>query len=232
MSIYITGDTHSQIGRIREFCSRYKTTTEDIMVVLGDAAFNYYLNNRDDLLKKEANSFPVTWFCIKGNHEKYAGAISNYIEGKFHGGTVYYEADYPNILFAKDGEVYIFDEKKVLVIGGAYSPDYYYRMAYNLEWFDDEQPSEETKKIVEDKLSELDYEVDYIFSHTVPLRYLPYEWFLGGIDQATVDHSTEEWLDSIYEQVNVKKWYVGHFHGSKVINEIRFMFEDYVQLSD
>ena len=39
----------------------------------------------------------------------------------WHDGVVYYEPEFPNILFAKDGEIYDFDGKKALVIGGAYS---------------------------------------------------------------------------------------------------------------
>ena len=40
---------------------------------------------------------------------------------------VYYEEEFPSILFAKDGEVYDFNEKSVIVIGRAYSVDKYYR---------------------------------------------------------------------------------------------------------
>ena len=36
---------------------------------------------------------------------------------------VYVEEEYPNILFAKDGEVYDFCGKSVMTIGGAYSVD-------------------------------------------------------------------------------------------------------------
>lgn len=43
-------------------------------------------------------------------------------------GIVYVEEQYPNILFAKDGEIYNFNGKKVMPIGGAYSIDKYYRI--------------------------------------------------------------------------------------------------------
>ena len=41
---------------------------------------------------------------------------------------VWVEDKYPNLLFAKDGEVYDFDGYKCLVIGGAYSVDKYWRI--------------------------------------------------------------------------------------------------------
>ena len=66
---------------------------------------------------------PITLFCIHGNHEERPHLISTYIEKIWHGGLVYYEEEYPNILFAADGEIYDFNRNKAIVIGGAYSID-------------------------------------------------------------------------------------------------------------
>lgn len=232
--IFLTGDTHGQFQRIYDFCLKHETRTEDVMVILGDVGFNYFLDSSDNRRKNKANKQPITWFCIKGNHEKYAGEIVSYEEQEAFGGVVYVEPDYPNILFAKDGEVYTFivDDvaKKVLVIGGAYSVDKYYRLGRGMNWFDDEQPSEETKAYVEGKIEEYNGVFDYIFTHTCPYSFMPVEWFLGGIDQSTVDNSTEHWLDDIYLKLDVNMWYCGHYHGSKLEKNVRFMFEDYVEL--
>ena len=46
------------------------------------------------------------------------------------GGKVFIEEAYPNLIFAKNGELYDIDNKKVLVIGGAYSVDKNYRIIY------------------------------------------------------------------------------------------------------
>ena len=48
-----------------------------------------------------------------------------------------------------DGEIYDIDDKKVMVIGGAYSVDKWYRLKMNYKWFEDEQISEEEKSFVE-----------------------------------------------------------------------------------
>lgn len=93
------------------------------------------------------------------------------------------------MLIAKDGEVYDFDGKKAIVIGGAYSRDKEYRILSGLPWFPDEQPDEVIKKQVKSKLAELRWRVDYVFSHTCPLLYRPRQTHLRGIDQ-----STEEWM--------------------------------------
>ena len=67
---FITGDTHGNFDRIERFCNRFKTTKEDILCILGDAGINYYLGKRDWDLKKRIRAFPITLFCIHGNHEE------------------------------------------------------------------------------------------------------------------------------------------------------------------
>lgn len=121
--IYLTGDTHGSFERISEFCHRFKTTKEDVMIILGDAGINYYEGKRAELLKKMLDDMPITFFCIHGNHEQRPYAIPTYHEETWNGGMVYVEKKHPSILFGKDGEVYNLDGKKAIVIGGAYSVD-------------------------------------------------------------------------------------------------------------
>jgi calcineurin-like phosphoesterase family protein len=150
-----------------------------------------------------------------------------YRETTWQGGTVFVEDEHPNILFAKDGEVYDFDGYKAIVIGGAYSPDKHYRLANGWSWFADEQPSEEVKAHVEAKLERIGWEIDIVLSHTCPQKYLPTEVFIPGLDQSTVDGSTELWLNSIEGRLDYRHWYCGHFHTSKRIDKLQFMFKDF-----
>ncbi len=83
--------------------------------------------------------------CIHGNHEMRPETVPSYHEAPWHGGSVYVEDEFPNLLFAKDGEVYDLDGQKAIVIGGAYSVDKWYRLQCDLNWFPDEQPSDEIK---------------------------------------------------------------------------------------
>lgn len=47
------------------------------------------------------------------------------------------------------------------------------------------------------------------------------------IDQSTVDKSTEQWLDSIEEQLYYDRWYCGHYHTAKKIDKIEFMYDNF-----
>lgn len=224
--IYITGDTHGQFERIEAFCERFGTSHEDILIILGDAGINFGGWNRDCVKKRFLESLPVTLFCIHGNHEQRPQAIESYQEKLWHGGVVYYEEEYPDLLFAKDGEVFDLDGKQTIVMGGAYSIDKMIRLIYGYGWWPDEQPSEEIKQDVERKLNELSWNVDVVLSHTVPLKYEPTEVFLEGLDQSKVDRTTEEWLDKIEDRLNYQKWYCGHYHTEKKVDKIEIMFEN------
>jgi 3-oxoacid CoA-transferase subunit A len=226
---YITGDTHGDFRRFEKFCEKFNTTEEDVMIILGDAGINYYGGKRDKLNKSFISDFPITFFCIHGNHEMRPLDIKTYKTKEFYGGTVWYEEEFPNILFAKDGEIYNLPTangyKKCLVIGGAYSVDKFYRLAHGYAWFANEQPSDEIKSFVENQISDAKNSVDIVLTHTCPLKYEPIEVFLSFIDQSTVDKTTEEWLGKVEGTLNYEKWYCGHYHTEKTIDKLIFMFE-------
>lgn len=177
-------------------------------------------------------AFPLPPFCIHGNHEMRPTSVPGYEEITWRGGTVYRQAEYPSLLFAKDGEIYDFDGCKAVAIGGAYSVDKFYRLEYGYRWFEDEQPDDAIKRYVESKLNAANWTVDVVLSHTCPMRYIPVENFISGIDQSTVDNATEEWLGELEGKLSYREWYCGHFHTEKTIDKLRFMFEDICALGD
>ena len=226
--IYVTGDIHGEVFRIREAAEQFEIGEDDTIVLLGDVGMNYFGNRHGDRhRKKRLNKLGVTMFCIHGNHEMRPETIPTYQEKEWHGGIVYAEEEYPNLLFAKDGEVYDLDGKKAIVMGGAYSVDKWYRLQCDLNWFPDEQPSDEIKARVEKKLDELNWKVDVVLTHTCPERYIPREAFLSGVDQSIVDNSTEEWLGRIERKLTYQSWYCGHWHIDKRIDKMHFMFDTF-----
>ena len=229
--LVLTGDTHRMFERIFGFSEEYETITEDIIVILGDAGINYYLDSSDEQLKEELSGLNATLLLIHGNHEERPCNIKNYEGMRWHGGIVYYEEEYPNLLFATDGEIYDFSGKKAIVIGGAYSVDKNYRLSGGMPWFDSEQPDDYIKSFVESQLENVDWKVDYVFSHTVPLSYMPREAFLPNINSDLVDNSTEEWLETIEKKLNYESWFAGHFHVNLNMDRVHILFDDYLELN-
>lgn len=228
--IYLTGDTHGHFDRVLDFCADNDTTPDDVLVILGDAGINFNLDKRDRKLKKLLSELEVTLLCIHGNHEERPFMIDGYVEKEWHGGVVYYEEEFPKLLFAKDGEIYDLEGRKCIAIGGAYSVDKFYRLSNHLTWFPTEQPTDEIKSDVERSLDRVGWKVDAVLSHTTPLKYEPTEMFMSVVDQSTVDKSTEEWLGKIEDRLDYERWYCGHYHCSKKIDRITIMFKDFEEL--
>ena len=222
--VYITGDIHGSIGPIYELFEKFHPTADDIIVLLGDAALNYTGMLRDHIIKQEFRDLKTTFFCIHGNHENRPQNICSYHEKQWHGGRVMYEENYPNILFPLDGDIFDLEGKQCLVIGGAYSVDKFYRLRNRQKWWPDEQPSPSIKEYVEKQVKS--HHIDVVFSHTCPYKYIPTEAFLPGLDQSTIDNSTEQWLDKIEEMTDYKAWYLGHWHINKRIDKMHFLMHD------
>lgn len=220
--IFYTGDIHGNNTDIIEFCKMHELAASDVVVLLGDVGANYYTGKRDRKMKEAFAKVAPTFLCIHGNHEMRPDTIDTYKQREWNSGIVWYEEEFPNLLFAKDGEIYEIEGIRHIAIGGAYSVDKYYRITRGYGWWADEQPSEEIKAYVEKQLAMK--EVDVILSHTCPYKYEPREMFLSFIEQDTVDDSTERWLDTIEEKTDYKAWYCGHWHTDKRIDKIHFLY--------
>lgn len=216
--IYITGDTHRHFDRLNYI----ENDSENMLIILGDAGINYFLNDSDKELKEYLQRYKFKIFCIQGNHEERPENIPTYKEKEMFDGKVFIEEEYPNLIFAKNGELYNIDNQKVLVIGGAYSVDKNYRIMYGYNWFKDEQLTEEEKERILNKYS--GKHVDIILTHTCPKKYEPTEVFIEGLDQSLIDKSMEEFLDKVEENIDYDKWYCGHYHTEKEIDKIEFMY--------
>lgn len=224
--VYYTGDIHGNPRQIAQFCRIFDLTEEDTLILLGDVGANYFLDWRDKDVKERLNRAKPTILCIHGNHEVRPQNIPSYHTKSWCGGAVWYEKEYPNLLFARDGEIYTMEGIRHLAIGGAYSVDKYYRLEKGMGWWPDEQPSPEIRKQVEESLDQCGWTVDTVISHTCPYRYEPREAFLPSIDQSTVDDSTERWLDGIEQRLSYKHWYCGHWHINKKVDKLCFLFHD------
>lgn len=225
--VFYTGDPHGDVTEIVEFCRQMRLQSSDTLVILGDVGANYYLNERDEYVKKQLNVCGPTILCIHGNHECRPAHISGYVLYDWNNGQVYVQPEYPNVLFAVDGEIYALEGRDHLVIGGAYSVDKHYRLMRGFRWWPDEQPSKVIKAKVEQRLANRDWKVPVVLSHTCPFKYEPIEAFLPGIDQSSVDHSTERWLDTIDDRLICDTWYCGHWHINKRVEKMHFLFHEF-----
>lgn len=231
--IHFTGDVHRKVNELLRKLD-YKQiphTSDQIIVLLGDVGVNYVGDVSDCVEKQKLQNSGRTYFCIHGNHEMRPESIWTYEEQEWNGGTVYVEEDYPNLIFAKDGEVYDLEGTKILVLGGAYSVDKYYRQMMGYRWFADEQISKKRRTEILSYVKQLK-EVDIVVSHTCPDQWQPTDLFLDGLDQSTVDKSMEEWLSEVESNLTYKHWLFAHFHANRKINEkVTMLYKDIISLN-
>lgn len=230
----LTGDTHggrsavARLGNINRNMPEYKPE-ETAVIILGDAGFNFWLNNTDKKYKKLACAYGYTIYCVRGNHEERPENLGYDLDYDPEvKGLVYLDPNFENIKYLVDGGEYWFGEHSALVIGGAYSIDKWYRLAragYTPEeaetadpkkcsWFKDEQLTGEERGDIWDKVQGKHY--DFVFTHTAPLDWEPTDLFLNGIDQSTVDKSMEVWLNKLKDGFTWGVWCFGHYHADRV----------------
>lgn len=246
--VFVTGDCHRNFDKIYNFCSNVETTTDDIMIIAGDAGINWYLdgkNGYDADLKLALSHLPITLVIVHGNHEERAWNCEGYENGLCQIGDtsmfVWSEPVYPNLLFLDDFCILKINGKRFLFLGGAYSIDKWYRLLYGGKWFKSEQISESYMKLILARLTadrrvfnntckSKKYQFDYVVSHTCPLKYEPTEVFLAGVDQSKVDKRTEKFLDEVEDIISYGEWLVGHWHTSKTVDKMRFIYHDIIEL--
>jgi 3-oxoacid CoA-transferase subunit A len=234
---YITGDKHRHFDTLINFCRNNNTKKSDVIIILGDAGINYYGDSRDAELKKRLSKVNITLFCIHGNKENRPENIKSYLIKNFCGGKVYYEPKYPNLYFAKDGEIYDFGGHEYMVVGGAHSVDKQMCLGEGLPYWEDEMPEPEIREAVEKKLYQMDWKIYGLLTHTCPASYMPSEVFLSaqdsdGEDECSIsgkeykfdiDQSTEVWFEGILRKLDYSVWYCGHFHTEKKTSKINIL---------
>ena len=240
---YITGDKHRRFDSVGRFCREMNTRRKDVLIVLGDAGFNYYGDDRDEKLKKEVSQFPITLLCLHGNKENRPQNVGSYGIKSFFGGKVYYEPGYPNLCFAIDGEIYTFEGRKYMAVGGAHSVDKLRCLEEGDPFWSDEMLNDATRKKAERRLQAQNNQIYGMLTHTCPIDYLPTEMFLSAKQpagrkrrlfrkkpkkafQADIDRSTEQWLGELEKKLDYRIWFCGHYHIDKQIDRIRMMYRD------
>lgn len=213
--IYIIGDTHGENEywkmSNREFESQgfSKPTENDTLVHVGDLGLIWDPPNnitKPELhLKKWTDSKPWTLLTAGGNHENW-DRVLQLPQVPWPGGEIAYKYT-DNVFYAIRGGTYEIEGKTFFFMGGASSHDKAYRKEY-VSWWPDEIPSmKEFDKGVR-ALDEVNMEVDYVITHTMPWEVVHQMGFYK-VEQCPVSGYLNQLLRF---GLKFKKWYGGHFH--------------------
>jgi hypothetical protein len=231
MSIWITGDVHIPID-IKKITSRYwieskHLTKNDYLIVCGDFGllWNNIEDNEETYWKEWLNKKNWTTLFIDGNHENHY-RLNRLKEVDMFGSKVGKVSD--SIFHLKRGHIYIIENEKFFCMGGALSLDKLHRIE-GLSWWREEKPSYLEMNIGLENLEKNNNEVDYIISHTLP-QNLTYE--IGSnthIGHVYYD-TTCQYLQHIYDTINFKKGYCGHWHMDCEVGKFQILYYDVVKI--
>lgn len=237
--IFVTGDKHGDYEKLEYFINDNGITNDDVIIICGDHGTRYYGMKKDRRVKKYVSSLGPTFIMLRGNHDSRPEHDDGVLEHKFiankaYCGTFWVDPEFPNILYTDEFGWYRFGNKMCFVIGGAYSVDKWHRLEmydqgfHQYKWFYDEQLTPQERKDAQELLFGYSGTEYYIFSHTCPLTYKPFDNLLPGIDQDLVDETMERWLDDIHLGADYTRWYCGHWHIERTIDRMRFLYEDVI----
>ena len=214
--IYITGDTHGNIKRFSSsnFPEGKELSKNDVVIQLGDFGILWNPPYSDEevywmmwLAKK-----PWTTLVVPGNHENHDTIESLPITEKWGGKVYEYFSDVAidSIYFAIPGEIYTIENKTFLAIPKALSIDKEYRVE-GKSWWRNELLSIQEENNVLDNLDKMNWEVDYVISHTAPEDVL-YQVVENIFHDSKYKDPVSKFLYHISKTLKFKWWGFGHFH--------------------
>ena len=235
--IFITGDTHGDwMNRLKveSFPEQKEMTKDDYVIILGD--FGIW----DDSKREKYNldwleDRPFTTLFVSGNHENY-DILDNLPIEEWHGGKVNFIR--PSVIHLTRGQVFSIEDKTFFAFGGASSHDIsagilepddplfkekkrlldkdpfaLYRINH-VSWWQRELPNEEEMDNGYENLERNNGCVDYIITHSPPASVIA----LLGQGLYEQDRLTQ-YLENIRAHTEYKRWFMGHMHLNKAIND-------------
>lgn len=238
--IFITGDCHSDFSRFSTniFYEQKEMTKDDVVIILGDFGGIWYEENSNYINKENywldwLNDKPFTTVFIDGNHENF-NRLYNFPIKEWNGGKVHEIRS--SIFHLIRGEIFILEGKKFFAFGGASSHDisdgileydnwrdearklekqckYNYRVK-DLSWWEQELPIKEERENGINNLNKHNNSVDFILTHSPSASNIA---LLGhGLYEQDV---LTKYLENIRINTNYSKWFSGHMHLNKQIND-------------
>jgi predicted phosphodiesterase len=219
--LYITGDTHGDYWDLFERTKDLGLTSDDTVIICGDFGFIFI----DDYFLTKLTLLPWNIAFVDGNHENF-DKLESYPVEEWNGGTVHRIAK--NIVHLMRGNVFTIEEKTFFCMGGAYSIDKGMRKE-GVSWWSRESPSNEEYRTASASLEKHNMTVDYILTHNIPER----GFYELGYSPDMHDKELVGFLQWVFENVNFKEWFAGHFHIDKVVcDRVRILYGDVVPVSE
>lgn len=208
--IYFISDIHGDIAfpGLKQYIEA--ATDDDLLIILGDTELNFQKTEENEKFTEWFLSINKKIIMIDGNHENFE-YLNSFPEEEMYGGKVRRLTG--NIILLERGNIYNIDGKSFFVFGGCKSSPKWKELGL---WYPGEEPSKDELKRAHANLEKCNYTVDYVLTHK-------YEVTPG---KGTVCAELQKLVAFINENVNYKKWFVGHGHREFDIDAKHMMVYD------
>lgn len=214
----LTGDIHGDPIRLYSLEDR-GLTKEDVVIVLGDFGIIWQDKKATTKMLELLGDLSFTLAFVDGNHENF-----NLIEEMEK--TIFWNDGAAGLLSGGiihlyRGQIYKINGKTVGVCGGANSVDKAWRQP-KISWWEEEEITykdiEAFRINLNDKYAEKERKLDMMLTHDCPSSLIPLVALYSGVNGATISNSQRQ-LEKILDLVPIDKWYFGHWHIDKKLND-------------
>ncbi len=249
--IYITGDTHRDFRRFsqKNFPEQNNMTKTDYVIICGDfgGIWDQQESKEERYWLNWLEERPFSTLFVDGNHENF-DRLYGYPVKEWHGGKIHEIR--PSVYHLMRGQVFEIDGKTIFTFGGAAShdidggilepddPDFKskkhhldydwipYRVNH-LSWWKEELPTEAEMEEGRENLAKHNNEVDFIITHccsSSTQAFLSGGWYKPDI--------ATSYLEEIKQKTKYKKWFFGHYHDNKNVNDREILlYEQVIRIS-
>lgn len=238
--IYVTGDCHADFSRFSpfRFVEQNDMDGNDYMIICGDFGGVWHDSPSERWNMMDLESKPFKILFVDGNHENF-DRLKEYKVIDFCGGKA--QQIGANVYHLMRGQVYTLEGKKFFTFGGAKSHDVkdgifdideyeneddmlfdinryrsegkQFRIKH-LSWWREELPSVEEMECGLDNLKANDFKVDYVITHGAPTK------IARKVNSKFNDTDVLSlYLDDLDRKMEYKKWFFGHYHVDRNIDE-------------
>jgi DNA repair exonuclease SbcCD nuclease subunit len=212
--IYITGDTHIPIDinklSTTKFAKQKSLSEKDYVIICGDFGGIWDRSNEEKYWLKWLTNKNFTTLFIDGNHENYQMLNEEFPIVHFYNGSAHKIND--KIFHLIRGQVFFIENKKIFTMGGASSHDKEYRKE-GKSWWPQEMPSQQEYQIATDNLNAHNWKVDYIVTHCAPNS------IQRQVKIGYEENELTSFFECVKEKLSFKKWFFGHYHTDRQIDE-------------
>lgn len=218
MNIFVTGDTHGDISHLVTNEMLKNCEEGSYLVICGDFGVIWKKSSFvQDKAFKALDAAPFTTLVVLGNHENFDAIYA--LPKIFHEdlkAEVYVASE--KVFIIPNGSIISLADKKAFVMGGGLSIDKHLRTE-GLSWWPQEMPSEKEYEFALSMLHKHNYEVDYVFTHTCSVE-IKYELLMElNYDNILGEEELNEFLSYVHKHTTYEKWFFGHWHIDKEIDE-------------